>query len=208
MTDTYVRGTGTQAKSRAAKKRPVSIASRKSMGSAPENAAELGAEQKNSTRVHPEADYRNRREHPCGITRPRTVKLPAATAARLTEAEHKTGLPSAVVIDTALELLLSGHPTPADTPTRPAAWRHALGWHPAGPPPTVDDLLPPDLQQRLLDVWLATGTNVAYNEAMAVIALIDEGGLPALKLVTESMEADLHDRLEVLRAKWEGGQAA
>ena len=102
-------------------------------------------------------------------------------------------------------------PTPPDSGTPPPgyreAWRHRLGWTEEDtPPPTMDDLLPLEMRQRCLDLWLATGTNVLYTHVQGMFATMGDGGLEAMKLVTDSMEVDILGRLDDLRTKWEGGK--
>lgn len=128
------------------------------------------------------------------------------------------------LIDAALELLLSegkvdaamavstqsapydpGNPSPGYR----QAWNHRLGWAEQDtPPPTLDHLLPLEMRQKCLDLWLATGTNVLYTTAQGMLGTFDKGGPDAAKLITDSLEADVFGRLDDLRTKWEGGQAA
>ncbi len=75
------------------------------------------------------------------------------------------------------------------------------------PPPTLDDLLPLEMREKPLQVWLATGTNVLYSQALMIISTIVDGGSEAVALIRQSMEADLMDRMGDLVAKWEGGSA-
>lgn len=108
---------------------------------------------------------------------------------------------------------------PAEIPAQPSeaahppadyrkAWRVGLGWMEGhNPPPTLDDLLPLEMREKPLQVWLATGTNVLYSQALMIISTIVDGGSEAVALIRQSMEADLMDRMGDLVAKWEGGSA-
>ena len=49
-----------------------------------------------------------------------------------------------------------------------------MGWLNQPPPPTVADLLPPEVAQKLLDLWLATGANVILCQALSIISDIEE----------------------------------
>ncbi|MDB6133615.1 MAG: hypothetical protein JWM59_1858 [Verrucomicrobiales bacterium] len=120
-------------------------------------------------------------------------------------------MPAPQLIDTALQLLLSGAKAPdrSTEAQNKAAGRAGLGWPPdrSETAPTVADLLPRDMQGRFLEVWLTTGTNVLFTQAISLLATLEDGGSEAVKLISESLEADIWQRVETLAAKWEGGSA-
>jgi hypothetical protein len=62
--------------------------------------------------------------------------------------------------------------------------------------------------RQSLELWLATGTNVLYNHVLGLFGTLEDGGMNAVKLITDSLEADIFDRLDELRTKWEGEKAA
>jgi hypothetical protein len=63
------------------------------------------------------------------------------------------------------------------------------------------DLLPPEVLQQFLDIWLYTGTNLLYTKALET--LIDFEEAPDYhKVVFESMESEMADAMHAVRAKW------
>jgi hypothetical protein len=154
--------------------------------------------------------------HPRGIAAPAPrIRLDHPTSARLAHAVSITGIPTAELIDTALQRLLSGSTLdalahsgggyPQSPPDRGAFTR--IGWQTDGIPmvPTVADLLPLDVQEKFLEVWLATGANVLYTAAISMLATLGDGGPEAVRLIADAMEAEIHNRVDDLRARWEGG---
>ena len=52
-----------------------------------------------------------------------------------------------------------------------------------------------------MDIWLMTGDNFLYTHALVLLADIEESN-DAHKMIAESMEANVYNRLEDIRAKW------
>ncbi|MDB6134694.1 MAG: hypothetical protein JWM59_2937 [Verrucomicrobiales bacterium] len=176
----------------------------------------MGARSIRSPRAFFKTDHRKARPNPRGIAAPAPrIRLDRATSACLAHAVSITGIPTAELIDTALQHLLSGSFVdslahsgggyPQSLPDRGAFTR--IGWLQEGIPmvPTVADLLPQDMQGRFLEVWLTTGANVLHSNAVSLLATLGDAGPEAVRLVTDAMEAEIHDRVDGFRARWEGG---
>lgn len=152
------------------------------------------------------------------------IQLDKFTSARLAFVVSKTGKSPAELLAAALELLWPASDTNAGIPaiesdpppkshTIPPgfreAWRCSLGWtKEVPPPPTIDDLLPPEMLRQALELWLATGTNVLYTHVQGMFVHLEGGGPEAWNLVKDSLEVEIIDRLEKLRKKWKGEREA
>ena len=82
-----------------------------------------------------------------------------------------------------------------------------MGWSEPTAAPVLADLLPADILQRFLDIWLATGTNLLYTQALITLADFEEGP-DAHKMILESLETDVLDRIETVRQLWAGRVAS
>ncbi len=82
-----------------------------------------------------------------------------------------------------------------------------MGWTEPTAAPSIADLLPGEILQQFLDIWDATGTNLLYTQALLILADFEEGP-DVHKMVLESMEADVLNRIEDVRKLWEGRAAA
>ena len=89
---------------------------------------------------------------------------------------------------------------------RHPAWNFNVGWANQTTPPQLADLLPLDVQQQFLEIWLHTGTNLLYSKALET--LIDFREKPGFhREVFESMEGEMMDVMHFLSAKWDAEEA-
>jgi hypothetical protein len=90
-------------------------------------------------------------------------------------------------------------PRPEITP----AWRSAIGWGPQLPPPTIADLLPPDVARKFHQIWLATGANVLCEVAEETLRGLEDNPRGYMTVV-ETLETDVMDKMHDLFRKWDG----
>ena len=62
------------------------------------------------------------------------------------------------------------------------------------------------MAQQFLDIWLATGTNLLYTQALLILQDFEEKP-DYYKEVLESMTADVMQRMMDLQAKWQAAEA-
>ncbi len=84
-----------------------------------------------------------------------------------------------------------------------------IGWVDPCRPPTIQDLFPPEILLRCLDLWHHCGVNIAHEVLAGFLVGIDTDQATASDTVCQMMAWDMSVKLDNVRRLWDGrAQAA